>query len=133
MHPLKKLLGQTAVYGLSSIVGRLLNYLLVPLYTRLFLPAEYGVVAEFYTYIGFLLVMLTYGMETGFFRFAGESTNKNDVYSTTIIPLFITSLLFIVLCTVFSNQIAELLNYTDHTEYIVWIAVIAGADAFMTV
>ena len=69
-NPLKKLLGQTAVYGLSSILGRFLNYALVPLYTRLFLPAEYGVVTDLYAYVGFLIVLLTYGMETAFFRFA---------------------------------------------------------------
>ena len=66
MNPLKKLAGQTAIYGLSSIVGRLLNYLLVPLYTRYFSTAEYGEVTTLYAYVAFLVVILTYGMETAF-------------------------------------------------------------------
>jgi O-antigen/teichoic acid export membrane protein len=69
-NPIKKLLGQTAVYGLSSIVGRLLNYLLVPLYTSVFAePSDYGVVSELYAWVAFLVVFLTFGMETAFFRF----------------------------------------------------------------
>ena len=76
MNTLKKLAGQTAVYGLSSVIGRLLNYLLVPLYTRYFLPAEYGVVTEMYAYVAFLVVFLTYGMETAFFRFSQKNNIK---------------------------------------------------------
>ena len=79
-NPIKKLAGQTAVYGLSSIIGRLLNYLLVPLYTRLFLPEVYGVVTELYAYVSFLLIILTYGTETGFFRFARDNENFNKTY-----------------------------------------------------
>ena len=75
MNPLKKLAGQTAIYGLSSVIGRLLNYLLVPLYTRYFLPSEFGVVTEIYAYVAFLVVILTYGFETAFFRFS-----KNCLY-----------------------------------------------------
>lgn len=72
MNPLKRLASQTAVYGVSSIVGRFLNYLLVPLYTYTFVPADYGVVAEFYAYMGFLAVLMTFGMETGYFRFRSQ-------------------------------------------------------------
>ena len=82
-HPIKQLVGQTAIYGLSSIVGRLLYYFLTPLITRAFLPDEYGVVTELYAYVGFLLVFLTYGMETGFFRFAEKSKNPQLVFSTS--------------------------------------------------
>ena len=81
MNPLKRLAGQTAIYGLSSIVGRLLNYLLVPLYTRYFLPEEYGVVTELYAYVAFLVIILTYGLETAFFRFSQKQQcliNKYD-------------------------------------------------------
>ena len=85
MNPLKKLAGQTVIYGLSSVVGRLLNYLLVPLYTRYFLPEEYGVVIEMYAYLAFLAVMLTYGIETAFFRYSQKFRNKRTVYSTSLI------------------------------------------------
>ena len=102
MNPLKKLASQTAIYGLSSVVGRLLNYLLVPLYTRYFLPAEYGVVTELYAYVAFLVVMLTYGMETAFFRFSKKEETTN-VYSTTLISLLISSVIFIGLIFLLQN------------------------------
>ena len=72
MSPLKRLASQTAIYGVSSVVGRFLNYLLVPLFTYTFAPAEYGVVAELYAYMGFLAVLLTFGLETGYFRFRAD-------------------------------------------------------------
>ena len=95
MNPLKQLAGQTAIYGLSSIVGRLLNYLLVPLYTRYFIPSEYGVVTELYAYVAFLVVILTYGIETAFFRYSQKVPNKRTVYSTALISLLVTSSIFI--------------------------------------
>jgi O-antigen/teichoic acid export membrane protein len=70
LNPLKKLASQTAIYGLSSVVGRLLNYLLVPLYTRYFIPEEYGVVTELYAYVAFLVIVLTYGLETSKIKIA---------------------------------------------------------------
>jgi O-antigen/teichoic acid export membrane protein len=76
LNPLKKLLGQTAIYGLSSIVGRLLNFLLVPLYTRYFSTVEYGETTILYAYVAFFVVILTYGMETAFFRFSNLETDK---------------------------------------------------------
>ncbi len=133
MSPVKRLIGQTAVYGLSSIVGRLLNYLLVPLYTRLFVPEVYGVVTELYAYVVFLLVVLTYGMETAFFRFAESEKNWKTVYSTSLISLFSTSFIFILLSFIFSTQIANILQYSNHAEYIVWFALIVGIDAFTAV
>ena len=81
MSTIKKLASQTAVYGLSSIVGRLLNYLLIPLYTNVFLPAEFGVVTELYSYVAFFAVLMTYGMETAFFRyFQKDNLDPNKVY-----------------------------------------------------
>ena len=82
-NPIKKLLGQTAIYGLSSIVGRLLNYLLVPLYTYVFAdPAHYGVVSELYAWVAFLIVLLTFGMETAFFRFLQDDKTSNLSFKT---------------------------------------------------
>ena len=100
MSVLKKLAGQTAIYGLSSVVGRLLNYLLVPLYTRYFLPEEYGIVTELYAYVAFLVVILTYGIETAFFRYSQKVQNKRTVYSTSLISLLITSTIFIIIVAV---------------------------------
>lgn len=129
MSTLKKLAGQTAVYGLSSIVGRFLNYLLVPLYTRVFLPHEYGVVTELYTYTAFLLILLTYGLETAFFRFAQNESDKRDVFPTTMVSISITSTLFVLLCVVLQHPIANALDYGRYPEYIVWFALIVSLDA----
>ena len=130
-HPIKKLVGQTAIYGLSSIIGRLLYYFLTPFITRAFLPDEYGVVTELYAYVGFLLVFLTYGMETGFFRFAEKSKNPQLVFSTALTPLIVTSLLFILAFILLAQPIANILQYPDNKEYIIMFAIIIGFDAFL--
>jgi len=132
-HLLKKLASQTAVYGLSSIVGRLLNYLLVPLHTRVFIPEEYGVVTEMYSYVAFLLVILTYGFETAFFRFARNHNDSPKVYSTALISLITSSLFFIAVCSVFASEISSWIRYPEHPEYIIWFAVILGTDAITSI
>lgn len=130
MNFLKKLAGQTFIYGLGTILPRVLNYLLLtPFYTRIFIEAEYGVITELYAYGAFLLVLLTYGMETGFFRFNESEVNKKNVYSTSLITLFGTSLLFIVLVSIFNNEIATLIRYKSNPEYVIWFALIIGSDA----
>jgi len=133
LNPLKKLVNQTVIYGLSSVIGRLLNYLLVPLYTRYFMPAEYGVVTEMYAYVAFLVVALTYGMETAFFRFSKKENDANLVYSTTLISILITSLIFVGV--VFSNSalISSWMGYANNQEYIEWFAVIIGLDAISSI
>ena len=79
--PLRKLVGQTAIYGLPSILGRLLNYLLVPLHTYYFAQAsDYGVISELYAWVAFLIVLLTFGMETAFFRFLQNESDKEKAY-----------------------------------------------------
>ncbi|MEI6695225.1 MAG: oligosaccharide flippase family protein [Bacteroidota bacterium] len=133
MNPLKKLAGQTAIYGLPTIVGRLLNYFLFPLYTRVFTTGEYGVVTELYAYVAFLMVILTYGMETTFFRFSKKENEKGSVYNTSVISLLISSLAFIALTWIFSPAISSILGYANHTEYIVWFAWILGLDALSAV
>ena len=133
MNPLKQLAGQTAIYGLSSIVGRLLNYLLVPLYTRYFLPEEYGVVTELYAYVAFLVIILTYGLETAFFRFSQKQYDKNLVYSTSLISLVLSSFLFCFLMISFQKPIANFLEYPNNPEYVMWFALIIGLDAISSI
>ncbi len=133
MNPLKQLAGQTAIYGLSSIVGRLLNYLLVPLYTRYFIPAEYGVVTELYAYVAFLVIILTYGLETAFFRFSQKQYEKNLVYSTSLISLVVSSILFCFLMIYFQQPIANWLEYPNNPEYVMWFALIIGLDAISSI
>ena len=133
MNPLKQLAGQTAIYGLSSIVGRLLNYLLVPLYTRYFIPAEYGVVTELYAYVAFLVIILTYGLETAFFRFSQKQYDKKLVYSTSLISLIVSSILFVILMISSQQSIANWLEYPQNPEYVMWFALIIGLDAISSI
>jgi O-antigen/teichoic acid export membrane protein len=131
---IKQLAGQTMVYGVGIVVPRLLNYvLLTPFYTRIFTQEQYGVVTELYAYVLFLLVILTYGMETGFFRFADKNNNKNDVYKTSLLALFSTSGFFILLVLLFINPISETLGYANNSEFIKWIAIIVAIDAFTAI
>ncbi len=130
---IKKLAGQTAVYGLSSILGRFLNYLLVPLYTNLFLTSQYGIVTDLYAYAGFLFVLLTYGMETAYFRFSEKHKNPEKVFTTALSPLFITSSVFLSAVILFAQPIANILRYPDHKEYVIWFALIISLDVLSTI
>ena len=117
----------TAIYGLSSIVGRFLNYLLVPLYTAVIPAASggYGVVSNVYAYTALILVFLTFGMETGFFRFANKSDeDPQKVYANVLIFVGGLSLMFIVACLAFLHPIATLLEYPDHPDYIAMMALV---------
>ncbi len=129
MNTLKKLAGQTAIYGMSSMLGRLLNYLLVPIYTRVFMPSEFGVVAELYAYIAFLNVLLTYGMETSFFRHYNKENGRAQVFSTAFFSIFSTSLLFLGFVLLLRTPISELIRYSHHPEYIIFVAAIVVLDA----
>ena len=130
MSALRRLASQTAVYGVSSILGRFLNYLLVPLYTYTFAPAEYGVVAEFYAYMGFLAVLLVFGLETGFFRFrSGEEHAPQLVYATVLRTLVLANGLFFALIFIGAQPIADLLRHPQHPEYVWWCAAILAMDS----
>jgi len=133
MNPLKRLAGQTAIYGFPFIIGRILSYLLVPLYTRIFLPGEYGTVNVFYSYTALLLVILTYGMETAFFRYNQEESDKNRVFSTAFLSLVISTALFMFLSISFSGTIATWIQYPDQQNYVIWFALIIGFDVLTTI
>ena len=125
------------IYGMGTIVPRVLNYaLLTPFYTRIF-PlegGEYGVVTEIYAYMAILLILLTYGMETAFFRFStSKEYDKKKVYNTSLMSLFITSVLFIVLVLFNAQGIANILEYSSHREYIMMFSVIVAIDAFTAI
>jgi len=121
---LKKLVGQTAIYGLSSIVGRLLNFLLVPLYTSIFTLSEYGVLSVLMTLVAFAMVMLTYGLETSFFHFANNENDSKNVFSTAFLSLLGTTLLFLVFVIPQISQISGFLHIADKPiliRYLVWV------------
>ena len=129
---MKVLAKETAIYGLSSIIGKFLNYLLVPLYTYVLArTSDYGIVTNLYAWTALLLVILTYGMETGFFRFANrEDYDPKQVYRTAFVALLTTSTIFAVLCVAFQHPIADFLGYADHSEFIAMMAVTVALDAF---
>lgn len=133
MKQVKALAGQTVVYGLSSIVGRLLNYFLVPLYTRVFTTGEYGTVTMLFAYASFLNIVLTYGMETSLFNFSRQVEDKRKVFSTILWSVVSSSLVFVALVYVFQNGMANLVKEDAHPEYVVWLAIILGADAISSI
>ncbi|MCB2221485.1 MAG: oligosaccharide flippase family protein [Bacteroidetes bacterium] len=133
MNPLKQLAGQTAVYGMATIIPRLLNFLLVPFYTRLMLESEYGVVTELYAYMATFFVILLYGMETTFFRYAEKEKDPTKVFSTSLISIFSTSFLFFILIWVFIQPISVSLEYPNHSSYILLAAGIVAIDAFTAI
>lgn len=132
MSEMKSLAKDTAIYGLSSIIGKFLNYLLVPLYTYVLARTDdYGIVTNLYAWTALLLVLLTYGMETGFFRFANrEDYDSNSVYKTAYITLFSTSALFALLVCLFRQPLAHVLGYADHAEFVAMMFVTVAIDAF---
>ena len=129
MNPLKSLLGQTAIYGLPTIVGRLLNYLLVPLYTLVLPAAEYGKVSEIYAWVAFLIVLLTFGMETAFFKFINAKEDKGEVFRNSFLTVIGFNVIFLVGTLVFSQHIADAMLYSEHSIYIVLLAIIVSIDA----
>jgi len=119
---------------MGTVLPRLLNYLLLtPFFTRIFLLGEYGIITELYAYVVFLMIILTYGMETGFFRFAAGNEDWKKIYSTTLLSLFFSSLIFILIVFIFSGSIADGMGYSKHPEYIRWIALIVSIDAFTAI
>ena len=129
---LKSLAKDTAIYGLSSIVGRFLNYLLVPLYTH-YMPKEsgdYGVSTNIYAYTALILVLLTFGMETTLFRFANEEKEKSDtVFSTGFTLIASLTAVFLILVFGFISPIADKLGYAEHHNYLLMMAVVVAMDA----
>ncbi len=134
MGYIRQLAGQTFVYGFGIVIPKLLNYLLLtPFYTRIFNTSDYGIITELYAYVVFLLVFLTYGMETGFFKYADKNHNNDDVYKTALLSLLFTSSLFLIIVFLNQKSIAVFLKYPSNTEYVRWIATIVSIDAFTTI
>lgn len=133
---LKRLLSDSVIYGLSSIVGRFLNYLLVPLYTYKIAASTggYGVVTNIYAYTALLLVLLTFGMETTFFYFANKKEHDaRRVFSTALSAVGSVAALFVALVFIFIGPVSGLLGYSDHPEYIEVMACVVAIDAFQAI
>src|SRR5574344_1759950 len=136
MANLKSLAKDTVIYGLSSIIGRFINYLLVPIQTAKFAASggQYGIVTEIYAYTALLLVVLTYGMETTFFRYANkQEEDPHKVYGTTLIMVGFTTLLFIAMVFLFLQPISSFMGYADHEKYVAVMFVCVALDAFQCI
>lgn len=129
MKPVKQLASQTIIYGLSTIVPRFLTFLLVPLYTWFFPAEEYGVVTELYAYAIFLNIVLTYGMETAFFKFSQSSEDEGKIYSTILTSIISSSVFFAGITLLFAPSIASLIGYERNPEYIWIFGLIISIDA----
>ncbi len=130
-NPLKSLLGQTAVYGLPTIVGRLLNYFLVPLYTTKgkLSTMDYGVLSELYAWVAFLIILLPLGMETAFFRYINEKEDKDTVFRNSFLTVFGFSSLFFLLIVLFHQPISAAMGYANHPEFVITLALVVTIDA----
>ena len=136
MGKLTTIFKDTAIYGMSSIVGRFLNYLLVPLYTAKFTAASgaYGVITNIYSYVALALVLLTFGMETTYFRFTNKThTDSNVVYSTTLISVGSVAVLFALLVLLLLTPISQFMGYGEHPDYVGVMAVTVAIDAFLCI
>lgn len=136
MGGLKSLAKDTAIYGVSSIVGRFLNYLLVPIYT-ISMPAStggYGIITNMYAITALLLVLLTCGMETGFFRFANKGEEDPvKVYSTTLLTVGAISFSFLAVCLLFLEPIAGVMGYEEHPWYLGMMLIVIAMDAIQAI
>ena len=135
MSLLKKLAGETAIYGTSSILSRLLHYvILTPFFTRIFLQGEYGVVSDMYTWAALLLVLFTYRMETAFFRFGSQQEEDlQNSFSTASISLLLSTAVLTILFIAAAQPIANWLKYPEHSEYVIWFACIIAFDALAAI
>lgn len=131
-NPIKALAGQTVIYGMGTIVPRFLNYLLVPLYTRVFAPEIYGQMTDLYAWIAFLLALLTYGMETTFFRYT-QKTDANKVFNNIMSCIITTTGIFLLLYSFLYKDFAHLIRYEFNTQYVLLLGIIVALDALTAV
>lgn len=133
-NPIKQLAGETAIYGLSTILARIVNFLLVPLYTRVLTTTDYGVVTEFMSYIAVLQVVLTLGLETGCFRYASkDGVDKQSVFGNAFLSVTGLCLLFFACMALFSGDLASGLGYEGHSNIIVYVSAILALDCPMAI
>ncbi len=128
-NPIKKLLGQTAIYGLPTIIGRMLNFLLVPIYVAQFSPKDYGMVSTLYSWVAFLVIFLSFGMETAFFRFIQNKEDKKSVFENSFLTVIGINILFFFFLIGFNQDIADVLKFSDFPIFIILLGSIVCVDA----
>jgi O-antigen/teichoic acid export membrane protein len=133
-NPYKNLGGQALIYGLGNIIPRVLNYaVLTVYYTRRFPVEDYGVITELYAYVAILMVILTYGMETGLFKFSSPDSNKEDVYSSVLNTIILTSVIFALFIIILRKPAASWIGYGGNPEYIAYLGVTLSLDAICAI
>ncbi len=134
MSSIRNLASQTVIYGFTTILARLLNFALTPIHSKLIPKAEYGEVTDLYSMIAFLMVILTFGMETAFFRFnRNEQYNQDKVFSHSLIFVFLTCALLIALVVIFQDSLALVLQYENREFLLIWMLLIVAMDAIAAV
>lgn len=134
MSQLKNLAGQTVLYGISSIIGRSLGFLLIPFYTAVLTKADFGIYGELYAYIAFLNIVYLFGMETTFFRFANkDKLHEGSIFSYAESYVIVAGICFSIIIIIFSQQIAEFLQYPQHYDYIIFVALILMTDTILAI
>ncbi|MDA3892544.1 MAG: oligosaccharide flippase family protein [Salinivirgaceae bacterium] len=128
MNPYKELAGQTLVYGLGTIIPRVLNFLLTPLYTYTLVESQFGIITELYSYVAFFMVMLTFGMETTFFRFSSLDSNQKKVFNNGFVTLLTTSIIFLIAVLIFNQPIAKTIGYEFYPSLLIYLALIIFFD-----
>lgn len=129
MSTIKKLAGQTVIYGLSSILPRFLNYFLALFYTRIFLPEQLGEITNMFAWVAILMALLTYGMETAFFRYNSQKgENSTEVFSTAFLTMLFTSVIFLLITFIFNHQISHFFGYENASSYVRWLSYILVLD-----
>ena len=133
-NPLKKLVSQTAIYGLGNVLPRIITYVFSLVLTYIFKePAVLAPNAVFFSYISFINIIFTYGMETAFFNFANKAENKERVYSTTLISILVSTVILTLIFVIFSNSIANVIKYEGHADFVIWCILIVATDTIMAI
>ena len=133
MNPLRKLANQTAIYGIGHVLGKLLYFFLLPVYTGIFQTHEFGALSLLFSYVAFANIVFTYGFETSFFKALSTHDNEEEVYSTSNISLIASSILFGTIIIFFNQEIANYFNINNHPEFINWLVYIIVFDTIATI
>lgn len=133
MGVLKNLVGETALYGVSSIVGRFLNYLLFPLHTMVLATNSYGIVTELYAYVAFLNIIYIYGLETSFFRYATNNPEKSRVFNTATSSILISGIVISLIISLFATEIVNAIEYPGKEHFVYMFTSILLIDAFLAI
>ena len=133
MSIIRKLASDTAIYGIPSIVGRLINFILIFFFAAYFTPALLAPQVEFYAYAAFFFVVLPHGMETAFFNFSRDKESYKDVFATAISSVGILALIFTFIMAISRQDIADFVGYSNHVSYVIWFILILAIDTFKSI